>query len=98
VAVLSGKKNIKKSMAEALDVPADVALDLAKIVITGNSLLNAENHKGIQEYSETKIAFQSSSGLIEVRGKKLMLAALTGEELQIEGVIEAVILPLEERE
>lgn len=95
---MSGKKNLKKSMADALDVPADVALDMAKIVITGNYVLNAENHKGIQEYSETKIAFQSSSGLIEVRGKKLILAALTGEELQIEGIIEAVILPPEEKE
>lgn len=95
---MSGKKNIKKSMAEALDVPVDVALDMAKIVISGNSLVNAENHKGIKEYSETKITFQSSAGLIEVHGKKLMLAALTGEELQIEGEIEAVILPVEEKE
>jgi len=95
---LSGKKNIKKSMAQALDVPIDVALDQVKIVITGNSILNAENHKGIQEYSESKISFQTSLGLVEIRGKGLILAALTGEELQIEGELESIIMPTEEKE
>lgn len=89
---MASKRQIKKNLAQALDIPAEVALANSRLIITGNSRLTAENHQGIVEYLPGKIVFKTTSGQAEVLGEQLTLAALAADELVIEGEILAVSL------
>lgn len=93
---MSGIKEIKKSMAEALDIPPEIALNTVKLVVEGRGSLLAENHRGILEYSGGKIAFRVTEGSVEVLGKGLQLKSLSPEELAIEGEIMAICLVRED--
>lgn len=92
VAQVAKKHHLKKTVAEALEIPAEVALDSVRIVLVGHNYLSAENHKGIIEYLPGKIVFKTIAGQAEVLGEGLTLAALKPDELEIEGKILAVCL------
>jgi sporulation protein YqfC len=79
--------NLQKLMGETFDVPKEISMNAIKITITGSSSLLAENHKGIKEYNEEKIVFDSTDSSIEVYGQRLLLRSLTNDELIIEGEI-----------
>jgi len=46
---------IKKGIADLLELPRDIVLDLPKITLLGNLQLYIENHKGIIEYSTSLV-------------------------------------------
>ncbi|MCC5910341.1 MAG: sporulation protein YqfC [Clostridiaceae bacterium] len=86
------KKNqeIKKSLAEILELPKDIVLDIPKITMVGNLQLYIENHKGILEYSNTRIRINTKSGVLRVIGKNLLLKSIVVEEMVIVGEIHQV--------
>ena len=49
-----------------------------------------EHHTGILSYSEEQIDANTTAGVLRIRGEKLMLLAMTAEELRIGGVISAM--------
>lgn len=89
---MAAQQNLKKTMAEALEIPAEVVLGCVRIVLTGSNHLSAENHKGIIEYLPGKIVFRTAGGQAEILGEGLTLTALKPEELEVEGNIMAVCL------
>lgn len=89
------KRSLKNSMAAALDIPEEVALDSAKIIITGQRRVDVENQKGIIEYLPGKIVFKTAGGQAEVLGEGLTLSALSAGSLSIDGEIMAVCLTRE---
>lgn len=86
------KRNLRQSVAEALEIPDEVALNSARIVITGERQLSVENHRGIIEYLPGKIVFKTAAGLVEVLGEDLTLEELTADNLSIEGNLMALCL------
>lgn len=84
------KRNVKGSIAQMLEMPEDIALDMPRLVLLGNMSLHAENHKGIIEYTPNRIIFASTAGEVEVIGSSLMLTALKDGEIGIEGEIYSV--------
>ena len=84
---MAEKHKLRQSLAEALDIPAEVALSSARIVISGDSELRVENHKGIVEYQPGKIVLKTSTGQAEILGERLTLAELKPETLAITGLI-----------
>lgn len=83
-------KNIKSNVAEALELPKDIVLDLPKITMIGNIQVYIENHKGIIEYSRQRIRVNSKSGIIRVIGKKMIIKNIVTEEIAIIGEIDNV--------
>lgn len=81
---------ISKAMADFLEIPADVVLDLPKLTITGRTELYLENHKGIIEYSTSRMRINLSRGYLEIKGERLEIQALMPDEMKVIGEINSV--------
>ena len=81
---------IKKSLAELLELPKDVMLDLPKIILVGQLQVYIENHKGILEYTTTRIRINTKSGVLRITGTNLLIKNIVVEEIVIVGNINNV--------
>lgn len=81
---------IKKSLAEILELPKDIILDIPKVTMVGNLQIYIENHKGIIEYSDSRIRINTKSGVLRIIGKNLLLKNIIVEEIVIVGEIHQV--------
>ena len=90
---LAKKRNaLRRAMVSALEIPAEVGLDIPKITMTGNYCLVVENHKGIIDYDLHRIRITIGGGWVEITGSGLMLQTMSREELVIEGEIKGLNL------
>ena len=62
-----GKDAIRQAMAEFLDIPRDLVLDLPKVTVVGRNELYIENHRGIIEYNLNRLRVNLSRGFLEDR-------------------------------
>lgn len=81
------KINLKEKMAELLELPKEIVLDLPKITMFGDKNLIVENYKGIIEYDNNRIRVNTGKGIIMVSGDRLVIKEITSEDLMIEGEI-----------
>ena len=81
---------ISKAMAEFLDIPADIVLDMPKLTITGRNELYLENHKGIIEYTTVRMRINLSRGFLVVNGQILEIQALLPDEMKVVGDISSI--------
>ena len=81
------KKKLKEKVAEILELPKEVVMDLPKITMFGDRNLLMENYKGIIEYDDNRIRVNTGRGIIKVTGEKLMIKEITLEDLMIDGDI-----------
>lgn len=84
------KEAITKAVADFLEIPKDLVLDLPKITVIGRNELYIENHRGIIEYNTELLRINLSRGFLEIEGKELEIKALTPEEMSIYGEIFAL--------
>jgi sporulation protein YqfC len=73
-------------------LPEDVVLDLPRLTMIGQYQLYIGNHRGILEFTQSKMKIQSKHGPILVLGEKLRIISITSHELLIAGLIGQVIL------
>ena len=83
-------KIIEKAF-ERFDLPLE-AIGHGRIILSGNSHLMIENHRGVLEYTEELVLIALKKGRLRVRGSGLSLAAIEGESVAIVGKIQAVEL------
>ena len=81
------KDIISRAMADLLDIPKDLVLDIPKITLIGKNELFLENHRGIIEYSSQRMRINLSRGFLEILGNQLEIKALLPDEIKIEGDI-----------
>ncbi|MBO8128554.1 MAG: sporulation protein YqfC [Peptococcaceae bacterium] len=84
------RRKIRKGMADILEIPGEVALDLPKIILVGNVQVIIENHRGIVEYTDTLVRVLVESGEVAVHGQDLSLRNIMQDEICVEGVIKGV--------
>lgn len=87
------KKNsykIKETLSNALELPKDLILDVAKVTLIGSNNITVENHKGILEYNEDQIRVNTCSGVLVITGSKLNIKSILQEEITITGEINSV--------
>ena len=80
----------KEFIAEKLDIPIDVVLDIPKIIITGKEEITIENHKGIVAFSENEIKVSSKKGIIKIQGNNFEIFYMGSNSLTINGEIRAI--------
>lgn len=85
-----GPGRVLESVAELFDLPADVVAGLPRLELVGDRQLYLEHHLGLLSYSEEQIDANTPFGVLRVKGERLSLLAMTGEELRIGGRIRAV--------
>lgn len=80
----------KEFIAQKLDIPIDVMIDIPKIIITGNEEITIENHKGIIAFSEHEIKISSQKGIIKIQGNNFEIFYMGSNSLTINGEIRAI--------
>jgi sporulation protein YqfC len=84
------KKNNLLVLANLLELPDDIVLDLPRMTMLGNKQLLVENHKGIIEYSTALVRIKLSQGTLIIHGEQLSLGNLQQEQILVEGIIKLV--------
>lgn len=81
---------IKETLSNALELPKDLILDVAKVTLVGSNNVTVENHKGILEYNEDQIRVNTCSGVLIIMGSRLNIKSILQEEITITGEINSV--------
>lgn len=83
-------KIIEKAM-ERFALPAE-ALGHGRLILSGDSHLLIENHRGILEYSEEFILIAMKKGQLSLSGSALSLYAIDSDSIVIGGKIQSIEL------
>lgn len=81
---------ISKAMADFLEIPKDLVMDLPKLTVVGRNELYLENHKGIIEFTSQRIRINLSRGFLELQGENLEIKALLPDEMKVQGEIRMI--------
>jgi sporulation protein YqfC len=81
----------KVNIAEHLDLPRDVILNIPKIIILGDNEITIENHKGIIIFEESQIKINSNVGLISIYGSGFEILFIGGSTLTMSGKFLSVV-------
>lgn len=84
------KEAFNRALADFLEIPRDLVLDIPKLTLVGRSELYLENHRGIIEYNLNRLRINLSRGFLEVEGGNLEICTLMPEELHVTGEIYSV--------
>ncbi|MEW6623568.1 MAG: sporulation protein YqfC [Bacillota bacterium] len=85
-------KKVGESMADILDLPKEVLMDVAKITIVGSRQVTIENHKGIIQYTSEKMRISVGEGEVIICGKDMVIKSIAPEEINISGTVQRVLL------
>ncbi len=72
--------------------PPEVTSDVPYIVLTGNGLVQVEQHLGLLSYQQDEITLKTSVGLLKLQGRELRFRRYTAREATISGEIEGISL------
>jgi len=87
--VVDGGK-LRQRVAETLELPKDVVMDIPKLSVIGNIQLNIENHRGLIHYSSQEIRVNTSIGIYKIEGSGLAIKSISSEEIIITGELENI--------
>lgn len=79
-------------LAGSMELPREVMLDVPRVVMIGALQVHVENHKGILEYSPTRVRVRTRDGIVTVSGRRLKLGRIGREELTIDGRVDRIEL------
>lgn len=80
----------KDFVVERLQMPKEVVYDIPRIVITGNSEITIENHKGIITFDKTVVKINSKLGPIAIIGEGFEILFIAGSTITVSGKFKSV--------
>lgn len=83
-------KGVKRRVADALELPKEVLLNLPLISLIGKEEVGVENFKGILEYHEETVRVNTTAGVLRIQGQGLKLKQLTAEQILVTGQIKTL--------
>lgn len=86
---MKAKRGLQR-IAQILELPDDLIMDLPRITMLGNKQLLIENHRGIVEYTPEFIKINLSYGALNIVGEGMFLGNLQVEQILIEGKIREI--------
>lgn len=84
------KKQFQQQVANFLDLPSDLMMDLPKITLVGDLQVIVENHRGIMVYTTELVKVNTNIGELSVTGRGLTLRNILPDEIMVEGKITGV--------
>lgn len=85
------KKQFQKQVANFLDIPGDLMMDLPKVVLVGDVQVFIENHRGILGYTAEQVRISTTLGDLEITGLDLSLKNILPDEIMVEGRIRSIV-------
>ncbi|MBW6408506.1 sporulation protein YqfC [Clostridium weizhouense] len=80
----------REKIFNKLDFPTDVALDLPKIIVTGNREITIENHRGIMAFENSLIKINSRIGAITIMGEGFEILFIGDNTITISGIFKGI--------
>ncbi|MFC0522566.1 sporulation protein YqfC [Pontibacillus salicampi] len=77
-------------IAQHLDLPSDVVLELPRITTIGQIHAYIENHKGLLVFSDHELRLKLKRGQLKITGNNFVLRMMLPEEILLEGTIENI--------
>ena len=87
---ISKKNDVLYRIAELFELPPETVSGVPKLMVTGCKRIMIENHRGLLLLNPDLIKIKGGKVTVSVRGDKLDLIAMTGEEMLITGNIVSV--------
>jgi len=84
------KDKVNHFMADFLEIPRDLVLNLPKLTVVGAREVFVENHRGIMEYQEDRIRINLARGYLEITGSELEIKAILPDEMSIIGLVRSI--------
>ena len=81
---------LRRRLAEALDMPPDVVLDVPRLIAVGHLQVLVQNYRGLVEYTPDRVVLGTTPGRLAVRGEDLRIGTISDEEIIITGQIAAI--------
>ena len=83
-------QKVKQMLANTVDLPKDVMLDLPRITMIGQLHIYIENHRGLVTFAEDEIRLALTQGQLLIKGNQFVIKAILPEEILLEGTIHSV--------
>jgi sporulation protein YqfC len=80
----------KQNIADRLDLPRDIILNMPKITVTGDNEIIIENHKGVVLFGENQVKINSGVGLISIFGSRFEILFMGGSTITIGGKFKSI--------
>jgi sporulation protein YqfC len=84
-------QRVRNWMAEKMDLPQDVMMDLPRITMIGQIHIYIENHRGLLVFTDTELRLLLKHGQLLIKGKSFVIKTILPEEILLEGKIDQVI-------
>lgn len=81
-----------KDLWDYLNLPGESLPGQVLVEITGDNRVLIEHHRGVREYSRSRIGVNVKYGVIQICGSCLELRSMTKEQLVISGNIDCIML------
>jgi sporulation protein YqfC len=82
---------VRNWMAEKMDLPQDVMMDLPRITMVGQIHVYIENHRGLLVFTDKELRLLLKQGQLLIKGKSFVIKTILPEEILLEGKIDQVI-------
>lgn len=82
---LGRRERISRGVAEVLELPQDIILNVPRVTIIGNLQMTIENHRGIIAYSPEIIRIGIGGGQMTIEGEELAVGSVHSEDLSVMG-------------
>ncbi|HHW17791.1 MAG TPA: sporulation protein YqfC [Firmicutes bacterium] len=84
------RKRVRQELADLLELPLDISLDLPRVVVVGDLGVLISNHRGLIQYSPEEIVIGVGRGQISISGENLEIEEVSKEDMAVRGVIKSV--------
>jgi len=84
-------QRVRNWMANKMDLPQDVMMDLPRITMIGQIHIYVENHRGLLAFTDKELRLMLKKGQLLIKGKSFVIKAILPEEILLEGKIDQVI-------
>ncbi len=82
---------VRNWMAQKMDLPQDVMMDLPRITMIGQIHIYIENHRGLITFTDKELRLLLKQGQLQIKGKSFVIKTILPEEILLEGKIDQVI-------
>jgi sporulation protein YqfC len=81
---------VRNWMANKMDLPQDVMMDLPRITMIGQIHIYIENHRGLLAFSDKELRLLLKQGQLLIKGKSFVIKTILPEEILLQGKIDQV--------
>ena len=80
----------REILVDKFDLPAEIVMDIPKIIITGNKEITIENHKGIMIFERDKIKINTNMSPVEIKGHDFEILYIAASTITIKGYFDSI--------